>query len=110
MTSFAEKQCVPCEGDFPALTLPQARDLMEHVPGWSLNESGTLLHRDYSFPDFASALAFVIEIGALAEEEGHHPDIRLGWGQVAISLSTHSIQGLSENDFILAAKIGLLHT
>lgn len=108
MTNLAGKKCVPCEGDFPALTLPQAHDLLEHVPGWNLNVEGTNLHRDYSFPDFATALAFVVEVGALAEEEGHHPDVTLGWGKVGIDLSTHSIGGLSENDFILAAKIGLL--
>ncbi|KND47312.1 MAG: 4a-hydroxytetrahydrobiopterin dehydratase [Parcubacteria bacterium C7867-004] len=108
MSEYSDKKCVPCEGGFPALTLAQAQDLMEHAPGWSLNEAGTEIHRDYAFPDFATALSFVNEVGALAEEEGHHPDITLSWGKVGITLTTHSIGGLSENDIILAAKIGLL--
>jgi 4a-hydroxytetrahydrobiopterin dehydratase len=105
MSELKNKHCVPCEGGFPAMTLPQARDLMEHVPGWELAEDGKSLSRSYDFKDFKDALAFTNQVGELAEEEGHHPDITLSWGKVGISLSTHSVGGLSENDFILAAKI-----
>ncbi|MEK7602214.1 MAG: 4a-hydroxytetrahydrobiopterin dehydratase [Patescibacteria group bacterium] len=107
--NLAQKKCVPCEDeDFPALTPPQAKDFMEHVPLWSLNEDSTELFRVFRFKDFKEALAYTNEIGEVAEEEGHHPDISLGWGKVEVRLTTHSIHGLSENDFIVAAKIDLL--
>lgn len=109
MDDLTTKKCVPCEDkDFPAFTAPQARDFMEHVPMWSLNDKTTQINRTFRFKDFAEALAFTNKVGAVAEEEGHHPDIQLGWGKVGITLSTHSIGGLSENDFIVAAKIDLL--
>ncbi len=106
---LTKKRCVPCENDgFPALTKEQVADFMPHVPLWSVNDDSTEIHRLFRFKDFKEALAFTNEIGRLAEEEGHHPDIMLGWGKVGVTLSTHSIKGLSENDFILAAKIDLL--
>lgn len=108
MTRLTDKECVPCNSDFPAMTLPQARDLMEHVPGWSLSEDGTRISRRYDFPNFKKALEFTNKVGELVEEEGHHPDIELGWGRVVITLFTHSVQGLTENDFIVAAKINEL--
>lgn len=108
MSELTKRRCKPCEGGFPALTKAQATDLLPHVPGWRLNEEATDIARVYSFPDFAKALAFVDRVGALAEEEGHHPDIELSWGRVRIRLSTHEVRGLSENDFILAAKIDML--
>jgi 4a-hydroxytetrahydrobiopterin dehydratase len=107
--TFADKHCVPCEDDgFPPLTKEQAADFMLHVPLWSVNDESTEIHRVFRFKNFAEALAFTNKIGALAEEEGHHPDIQLSWGKVGVSLTTHSIKGLSENDFVLAAKIDLL--
>lgn len=108
MEKLTDRSCVPCEGDFPALTREQATDFMEHIPGWSLSEDAKQITRDYTFKDFAEALAFTNAVGALAEEEGHHPDIQLSWGKVGISLTTHAIEGLSENDIILAAKIDLI--
>lgn len=108
MSELATKKCVPCEGDFPALTPEQAKDYMEHISSWTLAEDAKSISRTYRFKDFAEALAFTNKVGVLAEEEGHHPDIELSWGRVGISLSTHSIGGLSENDIILAAKIDLL--
>ena len=90
------------------MTKAQAQDLMEQVPGWELNQEGTMLTREYVFKDFASALKFVDEVGKLAEEEWHHPDIALGWGKVSIQFMTHSVRGLMENDFIMAAKINEL--
>ncbi|MGE5541224.1 MAG: 4a-hydroxytetrahydrobiopterin dehydratase [Bacillota bacterium] len=109
MTDLASKKCVPCENDgFPPLTKEQANDFMQHVPLWSVNEEATEIFRTFRFPDFKQALEFTNKIGALAEEEGHHPDIQLGWGKVGVTLTTHSVKGLSENDFVLAAKIDLL--
>jgi 4a-hydroxytetrahydrobiopterin dehydratase len=109
MSDLTEKKCKPCEDDgFPALTPEQAASFMEHVPLWSISEGSVEISRLYRFPDFKSALAFTNQIGELAEEEGHHPDIMLSWGKVGVRLTTHSLKGLSENDFILAAKIDLL--
>lgn len=87
------------------LSLPRAGEFLKEVPGWMLASDGRSISREFRFPDFAHALAFVDCIGAIAESEGHHPDMLLSWGRVAITLSTHAIGGLSENDFILASKI-----
>lgn len=108
MSELARKKCVPCEEDFPAMTREQAGDFMPHVPGWELAEDGKSITRPYTFKDFRSALDFTNQVGELAEEEGHHPDIELSWGKVRLLLSTHSADGLSENDFVLAAKINEL--
>jgi 4a-hydroxytetrahydrobiopterin dehydratase len=78
---------------------------MDQVPGWTLSDAGDRLNRKVTFDDFVTALDFVNKVGALAEEEGHHPDISFGWGYADITVFTHKIQGLHENDFILAAKI-----
>lgn len=111
MSNLADKKCVPCEDDgFPALTREQAQDFLPHVPGWELSEDATSITRTFPFNDFKKALAFVNEVGQVAEEEWHHPDISLSWGRVSVTLTTHSIRGLSENDFILAAKINLLQS
>lgn len=103
--SLAERKCVPCEGGVMPLFRPRAEELLKEVPGWTLAADGKSISREYQFPDFAHALAFVNRVGVVAETEGHHPDIDLRWGRVGVTLSTHSIGGLSENDFILAAKI-----
>lgn len=97
------KRCVPCEGGVPALTADEIAPLLAQVSGWSLD--GSRLTKTYRFPDFAEALAFVNRAGAVAEAEGHHPDLFLGWGRVGVELTTHAIGGLTENDFILAAKL-----
>lgn len=111
MSDLAKKKCVPCDNEgFPALSKEQAADFMEHVPLWSLNDDATEIYRTFRFKNFKEALAFTNRVGALAEEEGHHPDIMLSWGKVGITLTTHSVKGLSENDFVLAAKIDLLET
>ena len=102
---LTQKKCVACEGDTAPLNRTEAEVLLRQIPGWQLEGDGTTIAREYPFADFAQALAFVNRVGAIAESEGHHPDIALGWGRVAITLSTHAIGGLSENDFILAAKI-----
>ena len=100
-----------CE-NFPTGTPPIARaEAQRHLSqlsGWLIQGDGKELHKAYRFRDFASGLALVNRIGALADEQDHHPDILLGWGKVEITLSTHSVGGLSINDFILAAKTDVL--
>ena len=102
MSELAKKQCTPCKGGVPPLNDDQVARLLKQVPGWAV-EKGHLC-KNYTFPDFAKALGFVNRIGALAEEQGHHPDIYLAWGKVKVELWTHKIDGLTESDFILAAK------
>jgi 4a-hydroxytetrahydrobiopterin dehydratase len=106
--SLAERRCVPCEGNDPPLTREQAATLLEQIPEWKLAENAKSIHREFPFKDFATALAFVDRVGEVAQDQWHHPDIRLSWGRVEITLTTHAIHGLSENDFIVAAHIDLL--
>jgi 4a-hydroxytetrahydrobiopterin dehydratase len=104
MAGLTQKRCVACDADTPPLTRQEAEALLEQVPGWELEENK--LTRRFKFPDFKEAMAFVNRVAALAEEEGHHPDIHIFWNRVRLDLTTHAIKGLSENDFIMAAKIG----
>ncbi len=101
---LAQKHCVPC-GDVVPLARQESEPLLKKVVGWRLVPDALSISKTFTFKDFAEALAFVNKIGAIAEEKGHHPDVALSWGKVDVSLSTHAIGGLSENDFILAAKI-----
>jgi 4a-hydroxytetrahydrobiopterin dehydratase len=101
---LAEKRCVPCRGGVPPLNAEQIAKLQPQVPDWQPVDNHHL-SRSYKFPDFATALAFVNRVGAVAEQEGHHPDLYLSWGKVEIRIWTHKINGLTESDFILAAKI-----
>jgi len=103
-TDLASKTCVPCRGGVPPLAGDELREYQRQVPEWDV-QNGHHLHRSYTFPDFRSALTFVNRVGELAEEQGHHPDIFLTWGKVEIKIWTHKIDGLTESDFILAAKI-----
>ena len=101
---LVQKKCAPCHGGVAPLKGTSLEALHRQVPGWQVIDDHHL-QRLFRFPDFASALAFVNRVGAVAEQEQHHPDISLGWGRAEITTYTHSIGGLSENDFILAAKI-----
>jgi 4a-hydroxytetrahydrobiopterin dehydratase len=104
---LADKKCVPCRGGVPPIKGRELQGLQKVVPKWTaVNEHH--LTRAYTFPDFKQALAFVNEVGELAEEQGHHPDILLTWGKTEITLWTHKIDGLTESDFIMAAKIDRL--
>lgn len=105
---LTHKKCVPCEGGVPALKGEDLKDLQKQLKkNWQLIQEHEL-QSEYVFKDFKSALNFVNQVGELAEREGHHPDIYLSYGKVKIILFTHSIDGLSENDFIIAAKIDLM--
>ena len=108
MSDLAERSCVPCRGGIPPLTSPEIAPLRRQLPGWSVVNDHHL-EREFRFPDFATALAFVDRIGVVAEEEGHHPDIHLTYGHVRVELWTHKIDGLTESDFVLAAKVSALN-
>lgn len=108
MSNLANENCVPCRGGVPALKGAELRELEAQLgSGWRVVDEHHL-ELEKTFPDFATGLAFVNQIGALAEEEGHHPDVYLAWGKVRITLWTHKIDGLTRSDFILAAKIDQL--
>ena len=101
--------CRPCEGGVPKLTRGEAQDRLAALDGWELRDGGEAIGRAWKAKDFAAALAFFGRVGELAEAEGHHPDLHLtGYNRAAIELTTHALGGLSENDFILAAKIDAL--
>ena len=101
------KPCSPCEGGVPPIGPDEAAAILASVPGWELVDGGTRLRRRWVAKDFAAGVAFLDAIAALAEREGHHPDLHLErYREVTIDLWTHAVGGLSENDFILAAKIG----
>ena len=102
------KTCTPCRGGIPPLSETEAARLGGGTPGWELREGAHHLYQRFEFANFVDSLAFVNKLGALAEAEGHHPDIEFGWGYAAITIYTHKINGLHENDFILAAKIDQL--
>jgi 4a-hydroxytetrahydrobiopterin dehydratase len=104
MSELAKRTCVPCKGDVPPLQGKELANLAAQVRGWKVVE-GHHLEKSFDFPDFVSALEFVKTIGVVAEEQGHHPDILLRWGKVTVTIWTHKIDGLTESDFILAAKI-----
>ncbi|GIW45759.1 MAG: putative pterin-4-alpha-carbinolamine dehydratase 1 [Candidatus Binatia bacterium] len=100
---LSERTCTPTGPNTPKLPPEEWRRLLEELPGWHVVDDHHLYKR-YSFPDFASALAAVQQVGAVAEAQGHHPDITLRWGEVELRIWTHVVGGLTENDFILAAK------
>lgn len=101
---LSQKDCIPCKGGVPPLTAEQIQPLSSQVKNWSVINNHHI-EREFKFPDFKAALAFTNKIGAIADEQGHHPDILLGWGKVGVKIWTHKIDGLTESDFILAAKI-----
>jgi 4a-hydroxytetrahydrobiopterin dehydratase len=102
--SLSQKHCVPCKGGVPPLIGADLDELSVQIPDWKVIDDHHLT-RTFVFPDFKTALAFVNRAGAVAEAEGHHPDLLLTWGRVDVKTYTHKIDGLTESDFILAAKI-----
>jgi 4a-hydroxytetrahydrobiopterin dehydratase len=108
-TELAQKRCAPCEGGAKPLLPQQIADMVPALPAWKLTADGKRIRREWQVKDFATALDFFNRIGSIAEKEDHHPDLHLtGYRRVAIEIGTHAIDGLSENDFILAAKIDAL--
>lgn len=105
MSDLIAKHCVPCEGGALPLMRDESAKLLEQTPGWTIAPDGLSLSREFTFKNFLEAMDFANKITPIAESEGHHPDLSIGWGKVTVSLMTHAIGGLSENDFILAAKI-----
>lgn len=102
--SLADNKCTPCRGGVPPMDAARVQVLLAELePGWRLNAAGHL-ERVFSFNDFAQAIAFANQVGAIAEQEGHHPDLRVAWGTCGVEIWTHKIQGLTESDFYLAAK------
>jgi len=104
MTTLADKMCVPCRGDVPPFTPEEIAPLSAQLPAWEVADNHHL-RRAFSFANFREALAFTNAVGELAEDQGHHPDLYLSWGKVGIEILTHKIDGLTESDFVLAAKI-----
>jgi len=99
------KTCTPCRGGIPPLSPDEAAHFQAHTPHWELRDAAKRIERTFRFSNFREALAFVAEVGELAEREGHHPDVSFGWGYATVSLQTKKIKGLHENDFIMASKI-----
>tara|TARA_B100000401_G_scaffold398618_1_gene309363 strand:- start:272 stop:616 length:345 start_codon:yes stop_codon:yes gene_type:complete len=108
MNDLLEKKCVPCEGGVKAFDISEIHKYQKKVDGWDIikdNKNIYTLQKKFTFKNFMQSQLFVNEVGKISEEEGHHPDISFGWGYAIINITTHAIEGLSENDFILAAKI-----
>jgi len=111
MTELLDKKCVPCEGNLSPFDLSEIHKYQKKVDGWDIIQNKKniyLLEKKFNFKNFLQSQKFVHEVGKVSEEEGHHPDITFGWGYAIINITTHAIEGLSENDFILAAKIDKL--
>ena len=108
MSDLVDRKCVPCEGGVVPFDISEIHKYQKKVDGWEVLKDGKniyYLEKKFVFKDFLGSQNFVNEVGKISEQEGHHPDIFFGWGYAKINISTHAIKGLSENDFILAAKI-----
>ncbi len=108
MSDLLKKKCVPCEGGVVPFDISEIHKYQKKVDGWDLLKDKKkifFLEKKFTFQNFLDSQNFVNEVGKISEDEGHHPDIAFGWGYATISITTHAIEGLSENDFILAAKI-----
>ena len=105
MADLSKRKCKPCEEGVGKLTPDEARELAVQVPKWKLRKDEPRLWREFTFKDFVRAIKFINKVAELAEAEGHHPDIHVHYNKVKLVLWTHDLGGLSENDFILAAKI-----
>ena len=108
MNDLIKKKCVPCEGGVSPIKYDEIHKYQKKVDGWDVIQNDKkvfLLEKKFEFKNFLESQKFVNEVGRVSEDEGHHPDIMFGWGYAKINITTHAIEGLSENDFILAAKI-----
>lgn len=108
MTSLVEKKCEVCEGGVPPLDEKQCAAMLKDVPDWELSADKKSLQRKFSFRSFYPTMGFVNAVAYLAQQEGHHPDMAVGYNYCTINFTTHAIDGLSENDFICAAKVNRL--
>ncbi|MGH7640088.1 MAG: 4a-hydroxytetrahydrobiopterin dehydratase [Candidatus Dormibacteria bacterium] len=109
MAELHRERCQACTGETPTVEAEERAQLLTELDGaWQVE--GNRLRRRYQFPDFAAAFAWATRIGLLAEHEGHHPELRIGWGYLEVELTTHAVTGLTRNDFILAAKLDRLGT
>ncbi len=102
---LTQKRCVACEGGVQPMTPMEAEAMSKHISGWTVAREAKKISKTFTFKNYVEAMDFANKITPIAEAEGHHPDLSIGWGRVEVELTTHAIQGLSENDFILAAKI-----
>tara|TARA_Y100000816_G_scaffold271125_1_gene235411 strand:- start:2263 stop:2607 length:345 start_codon:yes stop_codon:yes gene_type:complete len=108
MTDLLNKKCVPCEGGLTPFDISEIHKYQKKIDGWEVikdNKNNYFIEKNFIFKNFVESQSFVNKVGEISENEGHHPDISYGWGYAKINISTHAIEGLSENDFILAAKI-----
>ena len=108
MSDLLNKKCVPCEGGATPFDISEIHKYQKKVDGWEIvknDENIYYLEKKFTFKNFLDSQSFVNKVGIISEEEGHHPEISFGWGYAKINITTHAIEGLSENDFILAAKI-----
>ena len=108
MSDLANKKCIPCEGGIPGFDISEIHKYLKMVDGWEVKADEDKIYyliKEFKFKNFIESQNFINEVGKIAEKEGHHPDILFGWGYAKINITTHAIKGLSENDFILAAKI-----
>lgn len=109
MADLTTRRCLPCEGGVPPLTPAAAAELHKSLHGdWSISADGQWLQRSFAFPGYARTIGFVNAVAWIAESEGHHPDLEVGYGKVVMRWSTHAVGGLTENDFICAAKVDRL--
>ena len=111
MNELANKKCVPCEGGIPAFDLGEIHKYLKKVDGWHVlqdKDKNYFIEKEFKFKNYILSQEFILKIGKIAENEGHHPDINFGWGYAKIKISTHAIKGLAESDFVLAAKIDQL--
>ena len=108
MSDLLDKKCIPCEGGILPFDISEIHKYQKKVDGWNLEKNEKkiyFLKKNFEFKNFIHSQNFIIEVGKISEQENHHPDISFGWGYAKILITTHAIEGLSENDFILAAKI-----
>ena len=105
---LASRTCEPCKGNVSPLSREEAEGMLREIPGWELEEGATKIRRTFRFRDFAQAMEFARKVGEVAEGEGHHPDLTVGWGYCGVVFQTHKIRALHRNDFIMAAKVNAL--
>ena len=108
MNDLTKKTCVPCEGGVAPLTTQEAKNLLTQVPQWVINDNCTEISRDFSFKDYFHTMDFVNKVASIADQENHHPTMVVGYGKCLVRYQTHATNGLSENDFICAAKVDTL--